>query len=1043
MANGLKIVAIALIVFGLIFGGVGAYMMFSLVPGMIDDAEVPDDMDKHFFYGGYLDKLNTGTGAMDHTEFVADRHVTYDGKADDGHIYIRSAITAKDNATSADLPDLASDTVYEVHPKKLTLYNVDIQGGSDEGYTRDIDGSEGVNYVFPIPAEEEDYLIWSSDIYNWTTASYLGKEDRGGVECYVYLGTIGDLDDPEDRGYEVPLPQSLAQLLDAGADYAKFYKKGWIKAWAHPTTGAIIDYTKVLYQYLYLDGLPEIPEIIYPSDLMSTSGFDGTLILFDQATGTFTTLDGITAERILEVVEDDGYVYTANDTTTVYDPLGMKIDLLSSEVQVMFDATDGSHAGMERTGNFLFPPTGVAMDDYMIWDDGFGKELTAEYVGNKSFGDLDAYEYMITVENEPYLSGGVSSMEMSYWVEINTGIVLDVDKHVTNWRPQPARRLPTDTALINKTVHMNATITQSNPIMPGTTAPTDIVVEQMINCTGYTDATFAVAMIEETITKLYNGTPMATPTVSRFGVDAVTMEYSDAGNWTTVDRTGGVFTFPIGLLNETGNVTPSYTMWNSDLGVLMPAMLTEEIDFNGLAAAVYEMSLEDYPLDYTQLVAALSGQDPGIPGATGLYTGSTTYTVDIDTGTILDVERMMTIEIVPPTYEFLWDNLMSSNVLIGEFMGENLTVTQVLTGAEADDGTTEITVTETTKYDNGTDFLPPDESVVVINTTSHEILESGVPTGLYFLFPAAPDAASYMMAQTLGPYTIVDADVRGTEIDTTVAYNWTGDVVADAALIGYPGMNLNVTMWYDYLVDKVTGMVLDASVKINLENNSQMLNLDIYLTSDNDPFTVDLSNKVMGWAISEMPAQVLNVEMSLYDMEVAYNVGKATVTQGLLDVADGDRPALDIHTTMNATTKAAMVMKAEQTLALLGQLEGLQTLHGLNTILGMYDNQIAFVYYTQVEEEPEGYDYEGSVKYHGGEAKDIDDALALIGTTIPIILFVVMIILVLVGIALIVAGPGAGPEAEEEEEEDEEEEPTEEGEEEEGEEGGEEGEGEE
>ena len=668
-------------------------------------------------------------------------------------------------------------------------------------------------------------------------------------------------------------------------------------------------------------------------------------------------------------------------------------------------------------------------------------ELTAEYIGNKSFGDLATYEYKITVENETYLAGGISSMEMTYWVEVNTGIVLDVDKHVTNWRPQPARRLPTDTAMINKTVHMNATITQSNPIMPGTSAPTEIVVEQMINCSGYTDATFSVAMIEETVTKLYNGTPMAPPTVSRFGVNAVTMEYTDAGNWSTVDRTGGVFTFPVGLLNETGNVTPSFMMYNSDLGVIMPALLTEEIDFNGLEAAVYEMALVDYPLNYTQMVAALSGNDPGVPGATGLYTGSTTYTVDIDTGTILDVERMMSIKIVPPTYEYLWDNLNSSNILTGEFMGENITVTQVLTGAEADEGTTEITVTETTKYDNGTDFLPPDETIIVINTTSHEILESGVPTGLYFLFPAAPDAVSYMMAQTLGPYTIISAAVKGTETDTTVDYNWTGTVVADAALIGYPGMNLNVTMWYDYLVDKVTGMVLDASVHINLENNAQMLNLDIYLTSDNDPGAVALSNIVMGWAISGMPAEVLSVEMSLYDMEVAYNVGKATVTQGLFDVADGDKPALEIHTTMNATTKAAMVAQVEGTLARLGQLEGLQTLHGLNAVLGLYGNQIAHVYYTQVEEEPAGYDYKGSVKYHGGEAKDIDDTLALVGTTIPIILFVVMIILVLVGIALIVAGPTGEPE--ESEEEDEEEEPPEEGEEEEGGEEGEEGEGEE
>ena len=178
------------------------------------------------------------------------------------------------------------------------------------------------------------------------------------------------------RGYEVPLPASLEGLLGPGAVYAKMYLKGWEKAWVHPTTGSIIDYSKELHQYLYFDDLPDIPDIVYPSDLTSTSGFDGTLMIFDQETGTFTTMDGIKAERVLEVVSAADGVYTANDTTTVYDPLGGEIDLLSSAVQVMFNAADGTHEGMGRTGTFLFPPTGVEMEDYMIWDDGFGMELS-------------------------------------------------------------------------------------------------------------------------------------------------------------------------------------------------------------------------------------------------------------------------------------------------------------------------------------------------------------------------------------------------------------------------------------------------------------------------------------------------------------------------------------------------------------------------------------------------------------------------------------------------------------------------------------------
>jgi len=188
-----------------------------------------------------------------------------------------------------------------------------------------------------------------------------------------------------------------------------------------------------------------------------------------------------------------------------------------------------------------------------------------------------------------------------------------------------------------------------------------------------------------------------------------------------------------------------------------------------------------------------------------------------------------------------------------------------------------------------------------------------------------------------------------------------------------------------------------------------------------------LGSAVMGWAWSKAPALVLDVEMSLYDMEVIYNVGKAAYTQQLLMVADGKKPAVDIHLMLNETTKAEMVLKVQGTLALLGQLEGLKTLHGMNMLLVSKENMVAHIYYKQLDEDPEGAENEGSVEYHGEEAKKVDDAVGLYGTTIPIVLYVIAAVLILIGIALIVAGPKEEP-VEEEEEQEEGEEPAEEGE---------------
>jgi len=1003
MGNLIKILAAVLMVFGLIFGAAGAFLMFVYVPGQEDNAEFPEDFDDHFTYAGYLEQLDTATGQFPKANFTVDRHIVNTGELENGHYLVEETISATDDGTGAEIDELSKFHKYEVHKKELKLYSVENQDGFTDTFTDEDD----VNWMFPIPADkDDDYKIWNMNILTHSAAEYQGTEERGGVDCYVFYGMEEDFD--------LPLPDTLGAMLPEDIRAGTLMTITlWEKAWVHPLTGAVVDYEKEVTVFLTF---PELPALEYPSNSGSITGFDGDLKIFDQVTGTFVSMNGVTAERTISWgAPDANGTLTAEDTVSVYAPDGSSVDMLGSTVQVMFDAATGENSGSGRTGQYLFPLSGVGQEDLMVWDDGFGKELTAAYIGmdNETFDPLQAYIYNIDVEGLSYAAGGMADMEMTYWIEPNTGIVLDVEKHVWNWRMQDARRLPLDTAMINKTVHMNATVTQTNPLTGAPPQVMEIVVEQMINCSGYTDMTFSVARIEEKITKLYMGAPMGPPAITKFGVDAVTMEYEYVSGWSTMNRTG-LFTFPVGILNETGELPDHFMMYNSDLWMTAPAVLTGETDFNGLSAAVYTMEFVDVPLNYAQLVAALSGQDPGLPGATGLYDGTMTYTVEIDTGTILDVERTSSVRIVPPTYEYIWDNLQSSTTLNGQFMGENVTVTQTLTGAEFIEGMTEITITETTRYDNGTDFLPPDETTILINTSSHEVLTGGDqwgdPTGFYFLFPPNPNATSYLMVQALGPYNLYGYAERGTETDTTVEYNWTGDTVADGALIGMPGDNFNVTMSYNYLVDRVSGMVMDVNVEIILENATVLpapgYMLITFSASEETRSMAVLGSAVMKWAISGMPAEVLAVEMELYDMEVTYNVAKAGATRNMLDIADGDEPALDLYLEFNTTTRATMKQTA---IATLQMVQGLNMLKGMKALLQSNDDTYMHVYYSQVEEG------DGSIEYWGEEAKHMEDRLALFGTTIPVILYVLMIVFVLVGIALILAGPREAPPGEQEE----------------------------
>ncbi|MBN1540322.1 MAG: DUF3068 domain-containing protein, partial [Candidatus Thermoplasmatota archaeon] len=549
MGNGMKILAAVLIVLGLISGSAGAFLMFIYVPQQEEDAEFPEDFDDHFTYGGYMEQLNTTTGQFPKTNFTVDRHIVNTGELENGHYLVEETITAKDDLTGAKIDEISKFHKYEVHKKELRLFYVESQDGFTDAFTDEDD----VNWMFPIPVDKDrEYQVWNMNILTHSKAKYQGTEERGGVDCYVFYG--------EENDFGLPLPDTLSSLLPENIRAGtKMTMTLWEKAWVHPLTGAVVDYEKEVTVFLTF---PELPALEYPSNSGSNTGFDGDLTIFDQATGTFVSMNGITAERTISWgAPDVNGTLTAEETVSVYAPDDSSIEMLGSTVQVMFDAATGEHTGMGRSGQYLFPLTGVGQEDLMVWDDGFGQELTAAYIGmdNESFDPLQAYIYTIDVEGLPYAAGGTADMEMTYWIEPNTGIVLDVEKHVLNWRIQNARRLPLDTAMINKTVHMNATVTQKNPLT-AEESTMEIVVEQMINCSGYTDITFSVAKMEEKITKLYMGVPMGPPAVARFGVDAVTMGYEYVPGWSTANRTG-VFTFPVGLLNETGELPDHFMMY--------------------------------------------------------------------------------------------------------------------------------------------------------------------------------------------------------------------------------------------------------------------------------------------------------------------------------------------------------------------------------------------------------------------------------------------------------------------------------------------------
>ena len=431
-------------------------------------------------------------------------------------------------------------------------------------------------------------------------------------------------------------------------------------------------------------------------------------------------------------------------------------------------------------------------------------------------------------------------------------------------------------------------------------------------------------------------------------------------------------------------------------------------DFQSREAAEYRMAVSGVEMSEDHL-RAIMGDDLGIPGATAYYACDYTYIADIDTGGVLDVVRDMNITVHPPTYEFLYDNMNSLTSLTGEFMGSTLQINNSVIGTDGGEGISQINVTTTTEFENGTGFMPPSYSEFPINVSSHEILfPNGSGTDLYWLFPPNPTQSDYYpMRMAFGPLKMMGIATKTAMGEGTATYTWSNTTAVPGEMLdpAYAGNLFNTTFTYVWDVDSFSGSVLSMSMMMDVDTGPGGWMNQTFGTTPESELNMGVSNKVVSWAISGVGQVILDASTTLHEDDTMMAVVKATATSNSLMIADGERPALELHLSMDEVTKQRMVATATETGLLLDQIPGLQQLHGMKAALGANDNQVAYVYYKQVPENIEGVSNgEGSVEFFADFAKETDDQIQLMGTTIPLILYAAALIMILLGIVLLMTG---------------------------------------
>jgi hypothetical protein len=283
-----KTVGLVLLAFGVVLIVAGAAVRFVILPGQ---AQWPDDVDSTRTYEGTLHvmlnpealaTLDLANLFVRELPITLSRHVTTED-VDGGKAIVRELATMIGPGGN-ELQ--GSDTCYAIDRKSMRA----IAAGSASGMAGgdSVTDREGLVIGFPIGTEAKDYEGWSSDYQKVLALKYVGEEERGGINTYMFEAesTPMETKDPEKlalfpSSLAKDLLIGLAQTLDLPASLRERFAEILpelpdptsltytyefeTKYWVEPATGVLIDYDKhEAYKVaLQLPGLP-VPVPIVP-----------------------------------------------------------------------------------------------------------------------------------------------------------------------------------------------------------------------------------------------------------------------------------------------------------------------------------------------------------------------------------------------------------------------------------------------------------------------------------------------------------------------------------------------------------------------------------------------------------------------------------------------------------------------------------------------------------------------------------------------------------------------------------------------------------
>jgi len=272
---------------------------------------------------------------------------------------------------------------------------------------------------FPIGVEKNDYMLWDSDIGDVSRAKYEGEYYIGGLKTYKYVVKT------ENRYIGA---QEIEGLSDRHAD---LYYYGNTTYYVEPTSGSIAYVEKNGTVYALFPDLHTIPE-----NFAGQLKMEGELWAATMGSKTIEMVRNVSVSNVYW--EGKKKVLVIKDETTTYDKrTGKKIDLAcSTEYHGVYADTSEeakNYGDAEREGLYTFP-LGTERKSYSMWNTEINTPSMVDFVREEDHAGVHTYLFE-TKENRIVRDVSLG-MPLTvkyitttyYWVEPNTGIVVDMKK---------------------------------------------------------------------------------------------------------------------------------------------------------------------------------------------------------------------------------------------------------------------------------------------------------------------------------------------------------------------------------------------------------------------------------------------------------------------------------------------------------------------------------------------------------------------------------------------------------------------------------------